>query len=146
MSNRWTWWLPEPGVGFTPPDRLRRLIEALPTQPPSFVLARALDRWLLPRLPDDVRERLRDQPVELRVSDLGIVARVHLGARGFGVAPAGAVIRVRISATLDTYLRLARGTEDADRLFFERALLMQGDTETALVIKNTLDAIGPLWD
>ena len=34
---------------------------------------------------------------------------------------------------------------DADRLFFERALVMEGDPEMGLVLKNTLDAIGPLW-
>ena len=41
--------------------------------------------------------------------------------------------------------RLLRGEDDADRLFFERALVMEGDTEMGLVLKNTLDAIGPLW-
>ena len=41
--------------------------------------------------------------------------------------------------------RLLRGEDDADRLFFERALVMEGDTEFGLVLKNTLDAIGPLW-
>ena len=40
---------------------------------------------------------------------------------------------------------LERGEEDPDRLFFERALVMEGDTELGLVLKNTLDAIGPLW-
>jgi predicted lipid carrier protein YhbT len=39
---------------------------------------------------------------------------------------------------------LLRGEDDADRLFFERALVMEGDTEMGLVLKNTLDAIGPL--
>ena len=34
--------------------------------------------------------------------------------------------------------------DDADRLFFERALVMEGDTELGLILKNTLDAIGPL--
>ena len=33
----------------------------------------------------------------------------------------------------------------ADRLFFERALVMEGDTEMGLVLKNTLDAMGPLF-
>ena len=37
-----------------------------------------------------------------------------------------------------------RGQEDADRLFFDRALVMEGDTEYGLMLKNTLDAIGPL--
>jgi len=43
-----------------------------------------------------------------------------------------------------SYLRLLRGDDDADRLFFERALVMEGDTEYGLLLKNTLDAIGPL--
>ena len=51
------------------------------------------------------------------------------------------MIRARSAALL----RLVRGQDDADRLFFERALVMQGDTEFGLMIKNTLDAIGPLW-
>ena len=52
---------------------------------------------------------------------------------------------LRIIAPSSSYLRLMRGEEDPDRLFFERALVMEGDTELGLVIKNTLDAIGPLW-
>lgn len=134
-----------PGLRLAVPDALRRLVAALPTEPPSFVLARVLDRLLLPQLPADVRERLNGRPVELKVEDLGLVARVQLSEGGFRVVPGSVPASVRISARMDTYLRLARGTDDADRLFFERALLMEGDTETALVIKNTLDAIGPLW-
>lgn len=127
------------------PEPLRRFLAALPTQPPSFVLAKALDRILMPHLGADVRALLQHRTVELLVSDLGVCARVRLTSTGFRVAPAGSAAVVRISAPLDTYWRLARGTDDADRLFFERALLMEGDTEVGLVIKNTLDAIGPLW-
>ncbi len=127
------------------PEPLRRFVAALPVEPPSFVLARALDRILMPQLGADVRELLQHRTVELLVSDLGVRARVTLTPTGFRGAPAGTQAVVRISAPLDTYWRLARGTDDADRLFFERALLMEGDTEVGLVIKNTLDAIGPLW-
>lgn len=127
------------------PLPLRRLVAALPTQPPSFVLALALERVLMPQLSADVRELLQQRTVELLVSDLGVRVRVRLTPGGFRAASAGDEAVVRISAPLDTYWRLARGTDDADRLFFERALLMEGDTELGLVIKNTLDAIGPLW-
>ena len=53
---------------------------------------------------------------------------------------------LRVAADAPSYLRLLRGEEDADRLFFERALVMEGDTEYGLVLKNTLDAIGPLLE
>lgn len=130
---------------FPLPTALRQLVQRLPTEPPSFVLARVLDRLLWPRLEPDVRSRLQGRAVELKVDDLGVAARVKVGDRGFHVAHSGEPVAVRIGATLATYLKLAKGDEDADRLFFERALLMEGDTETALVIKNTLDALGPLW-
>ena len=126
------------------PAAVVRLVAALPTQPPSFVLARALDRLLMPHLAADVRALLQHRTVELQVSDLGVRAQVQLTPEGFRVAPANEAVAVRIVAPLDSYWRLLRGTDDADRLFFERALLMEGDTEMGLVIKNTLDAIGPL--
>jgi O2-independent ubiquinone biosynthesis accessory factor UbiT len=125
-------------------ERLRRIVEKLPTEPPSFVLARLLDRMLLPRLPDDARAALAERTVEVAVDDLGLRVRLQLGARGFRVAPARSSTELRIAAPASSYWRLLRGEDDADRLFFERALVMEGDTEMGLVLKNTLDAIGPL--
>ena len=126
-------------------DRLRRLVQRLPVQPPSFVLARVLDIALLKRLPADARAALSGRTVEVVVSDLGLRVRLQLAAGGFRVAPGAGETALRIVAPASSYLRLLRGEEDADRLFFERALVMEGDTEMGLVLKNTLDAIGPLW-
>ena len=126
-------------------ERLRRIVQRLPVQPPSFVLARVLDRMLLPRLPADARAALGNRTVELSISDLGLRVRLQLTAGGFRVAPSGSETALRIVAPASSYLRLLRGQDDADRLFFERLLVMEGDTEMGLVLKNTLDAIGPLW-
>ena len=126
-------------------ERLRRIVERLPVQPPSFVLARVLDRVLLPRLPADVRATLGNRTVEVSISDLGMRVRLRLAPGGFRVAPSHSETALRIVAPAKSYLRLLRGEDDADRLFFERALVMEGDTEMGLVLKNTLDAIGPLW-
>lgn len=120
-------------------------VERLPVAPPSFVLAQALDRVLLQRLPADARQALTGRCVELRISDLGIRVRLRLTSRGFAPAPDVGEPVLRIVAPLSSYLRLLRGEDDPDRLFFERALVMEGDTELGLVLKNTLDAIGPLW-
>ncbi len=124
---------------------LRRLVQRLPIAPPSFLLARVLDASLLRRLPADARAALAHRTVEVVVSDLGLRVRLQLTAGGFRVAPAGGDTALRIIAPAASYRRLLRGEEDADRLFFERALVMEGDTEMGLVLKNTLDAIGPLW-
>ena len=125
-------------------ERLRGLVQRLPTQPPSFVLARVLDRVLLPRLPADAREALSHRTVEVEVTDLGLKVRLQIGEAGFRVAPSGGEVALRILAPASSYVRLLRGEDDPDRLFFERALVMEGDTEMGLVLKNTLDAIGPL--
>jgi predicted lipid carrier protein YhbT len=96
-------------------------------------------------LPADARQALAQRSIELEVSDLGLRVRLQLHADGFRVAPSGSPIVLRIVAPAASYWRLARGEDDAERLFFERALVMEGDTEMGLVLKNTLDAIGPLW-
>ena len=127
-----------------PAQRLRSLVQRLPTEPPSFVAARLLDRLLWPRLDADQRQMLAGRSIEVDLIEPGVRLRLRLGQRGFEVAPPGPPVLV-IRARTAALLRLVRGQDDADRLFFECALVMEGDTEFGLMIKNTLDAIGPLW-
>jgi O2-independent ubiquinone biosynthesis accessory factor UbiT len=126
-------------------QRLRAVVRRLPVQPPSFVVARLLDRLLWPRLDAEQRTLLARRCVEVEVVEAGLRVRLVLGARGFEVARAGEPAAVVVRAQAAALWRLLRGEDDADRLFFERALVMEGDTEFGLVLKNTLDAIGPLW-
>ena len=126
------------------PEPLRRFVSRLPIRPPSVVLALALDRLLRPQLPADAAQHLAGRVVEIEVCDLGIRCRLMLDAGGFHAAPDGGAVALRVAADAASFLRLLRGEEDADRLFFERALVMEGDTEYGLILKNTLDAIGPL--
>jgi predicted lipid carrier protein YhbT len=125
--------------------RVVQLVERLPVTPPSFVAARVLDRVLLPRLPADARQALDRRFVELCVTDFGLRVRLQLTPTGFALAGERGEVALRILATGSSYLRLLRGEDDPDRMFFERTLVMEGDTELGLVLKNTLDAIGPLW-
>jgi O2-independent ubiquinone biosynthesis accessory factor UbiT len=125
--------------------RMRPLLSRLPQHPPAFALASALNRLLLHRLPVDARQVLSNRPVLVAVTDVGMRLRLQLGDRGFEVASRDMPVVLRISAEAGTYWRLLSGVDDADRLFFERLLVMEGDTEMGLVLKNTLDAIGPLW-
>lgn len=125
--------------------RARAVVRRLPVQPPSFVAARALDLLLLPRLDAAARAALAHRTVEVELIETGLRVRLRLDERGFRVAGAAERPALSIRARSDALWRLVRGQDDADRLFFERALTMQGDTEYGLVLKNTLDAIGPLW-
>ena len=126
------------------PAALRDFVARLPIRPPSFVLALALDRLLRPQLSADVARQLADHVVEIEVRDLGVRCRLMLTAAGFRSVPDGGAVTLRVVADAASYFRLLRGDEDADRLFFERALVMEGDTEYGLILKNTLDALEPL--
>ena len=125
--------------------RVAALVERLPSTPPSAAAALLLNRQLLPRLPDDARTALVGRVVALRVTDFGLRVHLRLTPQGFVAAGDAARPELLISATADGFMRLARAQEDPDRLFFERQLMMEGDTELGLVLKNSLDAIGPLW-
>lgn len=125
--------------------RLRGLVQRLPIAPPSRLAALVLDRVLWPRLPADARTALQGQCVELCVTDFGLRVRLQLAANGVAMAADRSPAALRIAATAESFMRLLRGEDDPDRMFFERTLVMEGDTELGLVLKNTLDAIGPLW-
>jgi predicted lipid carrier protein YhbT len=126
------------------PQHLSPLVRRLPVQPPSLVAALVLNRLLLPRLDAAQRGALAERTVEVEVVELGVRVRLQLAGRGFVVAPSRQPPVLVVRARADALWRLVRGQDDADRLFFERALVMEGDTEFGLILKNTLDAIGPL--
>ena len=46
-----------------------------------------------------------------------------------------------IAANAADFLALARREQDPDTLFFSRRLVMEGDTELGLMLKNMLDAM-----
>ena len=125
-------------------QRLQALVRLLPVEPPSFVAARVLDRVFLPRLDASARAALAGRTVEVELVETALRVRLQLGPSGFRVASGGEPA-LRIRAQTAALWALARGEDDADRLFFERKLVMEGDTEYGLILKNTLDAIGPLW-
>ena len=126
--------------------RLRSVVKQLPLRPPSLLLALALDRLLLPRLDPEQRQTLSGRVLELELLEPGLRVRLLLTPGGFRAAPAGATPALTVRARSLALWQLLRGQEDADRLFFDRALVMEGDTEFGLVLKNTLDALGPLLE
>ncbi len=117
----------------------------LPSAPPSALAALALNRGLWPRFPAELRQGLAGRVIALEVSDLGWRLRLSADARGFAAAGDRKAVDLRIAARASGWWRLARGLDDPDRLFFDRVLMMEGDTELGLLLKNSLDALGPLW-
>ncbi|WP_201748270.1 ubiquinone anaerobic biosynthesis accessory factor UbiT [Aquabacterium fontiphilum] len=124
--------------------RCEPLVRRLPMWPAAAVLARALtERWW-PLVAPDVRRELVGGTVEVVVTDLGVRVRLHATARGIEAAGGAGGYTVRIQAQARHFLAMMQGDEDPDTLFFDRRLVMEGDTAYGLLLKNTLDALGPV--
>lgn len=122
------------------PAVLPRLFERLPHLPVSLALTSALNRTAWPELRRLDWQRLRGRRFGVRVSDLGLVAYFSVTDSGF--APqVTTVADVTYTARAEDLLRLGLRLEDPDTLFFDRRLVIEGDTELGLVAKNLLDAI-----
>lgn len=114
----------------------------LPQWPPSALLAAALTLALGRLLDAQQLAPLRGRWLELRVSDAGLRLRLSFDGRRFvpGFA-AGPPADVSITASTFDFAQLALRRVDADSLFFNRRLMMEGDTELGLLVKNALDAV-----
>jgi predicted lipid carrier protein YhbT len=125
------------------PAPVRAVLKRLPEGPPAFALAAALNMALAAGiLPRESFEALRGKRMRIEVVDAGVGLSVSYGARHFHAARGAPDATVRASAA--DYVLLALRREDPDALFFARRLVIEGDTDLGLIVKNTLDAVD--WD
>ena len=107
----------------------------------SAALATALNVFLRRKLPAEVFDRLADREVAIEVSRPAFRASFRVRGRHFvPMRPSGAPY-LRFRASARDFALIAAREEDADTLFFNRRLVVEGDTEAALLVKNALDCI-----
>ncbi len=123
------------------PAPLGALAARLPQWPPTLGLVTALNLALDRLLPRDNLAPLVGRLVSLKVLDAGLTLRFTLTARGFRPVVSSNPADLTISAKASDFLALALRQEDPDTLFFNRRLVMEGDTDLGLLVKNTLDAV-----
>lgn len=123
------------------PAPVAAVLHRLPSYPASLALATALNVGLAPQLLPDVSEHLRGKRFRLGVRDARIQLDFTWDGRRFRPLPRQSAVDLAITASGPDFLRLAQRAVDADTLFFDRRLSMEGDTELGLVVKNTLDAL-----
>lgn len=133
--------LPTQIPNFTLPELFARFGQRLPQLPPTLALITVLNLSLGRLLPREPLTPLLGKRLAIRVSDAGLTLRFAYGERGFHPSFDAAAADLTITARTRDYLALLTREEDADTLFFNRRLQMQGETELALLVKNTLDAI-----
>jgi len=122
------------------PSPIRALLAWLPQYPPSALFAAALTLRAGEVLGAAAHPEFGGKLIRLHVSDVGVTLTLRVTPRGF--APSGAVNPdLTLTASAADFLALALDREDPDTLFFSRRLLMEGDTELGLLMKNALDAL-----
>jgi len=83
---------------------------------------------------------LQDETLHVLVEDANIMFSLTLRNNRL-IAGHPHKYDMKISGTIHDFLLLISRTEDADTLFFQRRLKMQGDTELGLYLKNFLDGM-----
>ena len=126
---------------FVIPKPLGRAVARLPQLPPTLALVTALNLALGRILPRDRLEPLTGKRLLIAVTDAGLSLGFSLTPRGFVPTPDRNQPDLKISASTRDFLALVLREEDPDTLFFSRRLLMEGDTDLGLLVKNTLDAV-----
>ncbi len=126
---------------FTLPTPFARLGARLPQLPPTLALVAGLNAALDRLIPRDTLEPLIGKRFLLRVTDAGLALRFTFTPRGFRPVLDRRSPDLTLSATTRDYLALTLREEDPDTLFFNRRLLMEGETDLGLLVKNTLDAV-----
>ncbi|MGJ4728921.1 ubiquinone anaerobic biosynthesis accessory factor UbiT [Luteimonas sp. SDU101] len=120
-----------------PPARWRPLLRLAPPPLRDRLVARALSQALSPAHIGSALEDIAGRRLGLEISDLGqrCVLEWRDGRLHAAHAPAEATVR----GTATDLLLLAARLEDADTLFFQRRLVLTGDTELGLTVRNLLD-------
>ncbi len=122
-----------------PPRRFAPLLRVLPARWQHRLLEAAMARVLAAPLHEGALDFMRDRRLGIEVSDLGLRWVLELRDQRLCVTDGVPEASVRGSAT--DLLLLASRLEDADTLFFQRALELTGDTELGLTARNLLERL-----
>jgi predicted lipid carrier protein YhbT len=123
-------------------DRVLPLVRRVPFVVQRLALQQALNRCLAEPLRDGEFDLLRGRWLCLRIPDLGLCWYLSRSRDGLQIAER-AEADVTISGNWREFLLLASRQEDPDTLFFRRRLVIEGDTELGLTLKNLIDSLDP---
>jgi len=124
------------------PEPVAQLLGHLPRYPGSVLFVTGLNLVLARHLHPDTLHMLEGRSLRIHVADAGLRFDYTWRDGAFRAArhgPAEPDLTFRADAW-DFHCLLQR-REDPDTLFFSRRLVIEGDTELGLMVKNTLDAI-----
>ena len=122
-----------------PPCRLAPLLHVIPARWQQVLLEKAMARVLATPLHEGALDFMRGRRLAIEVSDLRLRWVLELRDDRLCVVDDTPEAIVRGSAA--DLLLLAGRLEDADTLFFQRRLVLTGDTELGLTARNLLERL-----
>ncbi|MGQ4582682.1 ubiquinone anaerobic biosynthesis accessory factor UbiT [Lysobacter sp. F60174L2] len=122
-----------------PPRRLAPALRALPAASRHRAIERACSKVLAPSLASGDLDFMQGRRLGIEVTDLGLRWTVERDGDRLRVGDDSAEASVRGTAT--DLLLLAARLEDADTLFFQRRLVLTGDVELGLTVRNLLERL-----
>lgn len=131
-ASRWLRLLP-------PPARLAPWLRALPPALQRRLLERAIARVLATPLATGALDFMHGRRLGIDISDLDLHWVIE--GRDGRLHAVDAVPEASVRGTATDLLLLASRLEDADTLFFQRRLVLTGDTELGLTARNLLERL-----
>ncbi|CAG1003313.1 hypothetical protein BURK2_03207 [Burkholderiales bacterium] len=125
------------------PAAVGEVLSRLPQFPPSLAFTFGLNLVLRQLADSENLRALHGRTVRIVVRDAGLTLTFTVAPDGFKPLAGAPAADVTLTARAYDFAILAARKEDPDTLFFHRRLLIEGDTELGLLIKNTLDAQEP---
>ncbi|WP_025129135.1 SCP2 domain-containing protein [Pseudomonas sp. PH1b] len=123
-------------------ERVLPLLRRVPFSLQRLALEQTLKRCLAEPLADGEFELLRGRWLCLRIVDLDLTWYLTRHRDGLQIARR-ARADVTVRGNWREFLLLASREEDPDTLFFRRRLVIEGDTELGLALKNLIDSLDP---
>ena len=129
-----------------------KVVKTLP-EPPFFLQKKIGERILQNLMSEQVEmgefDFLEDRWLNLRINDMGLSFFLSFHNDQLIMSNQVEQADVVFSGDSREFILLASRSEDPDTLFFQRRLVIEGDTELGLYIKNVIDGIDfdnwPSW-
>lgn len=123
------------------PLTLVKPVRHMPFGLQSLVLKRVLKAAFKSALDQGDMDFLKQRWLKIEISDADINWFFSCGPRNEILMQKDAQTDVCIRGNLRSFILLAAQKEDPDTLFFQRDLVIEGDTDLGLEIKNLMDSL-----
>jgi len=113
----------------------------VPAKIHSRLLVTFLNKFLSQQISEGELDFLESKILRVNVCDAGIDFYISLENNRLVTASSSGRNDIEIQASVYDFLQLAARQQDPDTLVFQRRLIMQGNTELGLELKNFLDGL-----